>query len=78
VIRRKGFSMMADRGEGGGKEQDQRLTYDVEEAGKLLGIGRNQAYEAARSGVIGGVRVVRIGRRMLIPKAPFDRMLAGE
>lgn len=27
---------------------EDRKTYKIEEAGRLLGIGRNQAYEAAR------------------------------
>lgn len=51
------------------------LTYRVEEAGRLLGIGRNQAYEAIRRGEI---PVVRIGKRLLVPKAALERMLAGE
>ena len=32
------------------KRSADRLTYDVEEAGVKLGIGRNQAYEAAKNG----------------------------
>ena len=51
-----------------------RRTYNVEEAARLLGIGRNQAYEAVRSGAIPSIRV---GKRLLIPKAPFDRLLNG-
>jgi excisionase family DNA binding protein len=53
----------------------ERRTYKIEEAGKLLGIGRNQAYEAAKSGQI---PTIRIGKRLLVPKAKFDRILAGE
>lgn len=52
-----------------------RRTVSVEEAGRLLGIGRNQAYAAAHAGQI---PVIRIGKRMLVPKAALDRMLAGE
>ncbi len=50
-------------------------TYTIEEAAKLLGIGRNHAYEAAKRGEI---PVIRIGKRMLVPKAALDRLLAGE
>jgi excisionase family DNA binding protein len=48
--------------------------YTIEEAGQLLGIGRNQAYEAARSKQL---PAVRIGKRWLVLKEPFDRMLEG-
>jgi excisionase family DNA binding protein len=54
-----------------------RQTYSVEEAAKLLGIGRSVAYIAARDGELGGVRVIRVGRRLLIPKPALDNMLAG-
>lgn len=50
----------------------ERLTYNVEEAGRLLGIGRNQAYEAARRG---DFPTIKIGKRLLVPKAAFDRLL---
>ena len=50
-----------------------KLVYTVEEAGRLLGIGRSAAYEAARSGEI---PVIRIGRRWLVSKIALDRMLA--
>lgn len=39
-------------------------TLTVEEAAKLLGIGRRQAYEAVHRGEI---PVVRIGRRLIVP-----------
>ena len=52
---------------------DERLVYTVEEAGKLLGIGRSAAYEAARSGEL---PVIRIGRRWLVSKQALDRMLS--
>lgn len=49
------------------------LTYSIEEAGKLLGIGRDASYEAARTGRL---PVIRIGRkRMVVPKAAFHKML---
>ena len=52
---------------------EERLVYTVEEAGKLLGIGRSAAYEAARSGEL---PVIRIGRRWLVSKQALDRMLS--
>jgi excisionase family DNA binding protein len=51
---------------------DGRLTMTVEEAGRLLGIGRNLAYEAARRGEI---PTVRLGRRMLVPTARLRELL---
>lgn len=51
----------------------ERLTVSVTEAAKLLGIGRNSAYEAAHKGEL---PVVLIGRRMLVPVAALNRMLA--
>jgi excisionase family DNA binding protein len=50
-------------------------TYRIDEAAELLGVGRNQAYEAAKRGQI---PAIRIGKRILVPKAALDRMLAGE
>lgn len=51
------------------------LTYTVEETAKLLRIGRDQAYEAVRTGQI---RSIRIGRRLLVPRASLDALLKGE
>jgi len=56
-------------------EDASRQTYNVEEGGRLLGIGRNQAYEAARRG---DFPTIRIGKRLLVSKAALDRMLNGE
>jgi excisionase family DNA binding protein len=53
----------------------ERLTYTVEEAARLLGIGRNHAYEAVKSGQL---PVVRFGKRLLVLKAPLDRLLQGD
>ena len=52
---------------------EEKLVYTVEEAGKLLGIGRSAAYEAARCGEL---PVIRIGRRWLVSKVALDKMLA--
>jgi excisionase family DNA binding protein len=47
----------------------------LEEVAARLGIGRNQAYEAVQAGKI---PALRFGRRWLIPRVAFDKMLAGE
>ena len=54
---------------------DERLTYTVAEAARLLGIGRNQAYQAIHAGQLPALRV---GNRLLIPRDALERMLAGE
>jgi excisionase family DNA binding protein len=50
-----------------------KLTISVTEAGERLGVSRNLAYQAARSGEI---PTVRIGHRLLVPIAAFERLLA--
>jgi excisionase family DNA binding protein len=52
----------------------QKQTISIEEAAKVLGIGRNNAYAAARSGEI---PTIRIGKRLLVPRAALERMLQG-
>ncbi|SJM33125.1 helix-turn-helix domain-containing protein [Mesorhizobium delmotii] len=52
-----------------------RRTVTVEEAGQLLGIGRNQAYEGVRRGQIPSIK---IGKRLLVPKAALEKLLSGE
>lgn len=56
-------------------ENTQAKTYKIEEAAKLLGLGRNQTYEAARRG---DIPCLKIGKRLLVPKAALDRLLGGE
>lgn len=51
-----------------------RQTYRLEEVAKLFGIGRNAAYEGARRG---DFPTIRIGKRIVAPKAAIDRMLQG-
>jgi len=50
----------------------ERLTLTVGETAHLLGISRGLAYELARSGQL---PVVRMGRRLLVPKIALERML---
>jgi len=53
-------------------ESPKRLTVTVPEAAKLLGVGRNGAYEAIRRGEIPSIK---IGKRILVPVAARERML---
>ena len=48
--------------------------YQVEHVAELLGIGINQCYSAVRSGAIPSIK---IGRRILIPRARLLAMLNG-
>jgi excisionase family DNA binding protein len=49
-------------------------TVSVEEAARAIRISRNGAYEAANRGEL---PVIRLGRRLRVPKAALDRMLDG-
>ena len=51
---------------------DDRLTWTVPEAARLLGISKDTAYEAARRG---DLPVRMIGRRLLVPRAALLRLL---
>jgi excisionase family DNA binding protein len=53
---------------------EERQTLTVTEASKALGISRNKAYEAAKRGEI---PTIKIGGRILVPRAAFERMLEG-
>lgn len=50
----------------------ERLTFTVEEAAKVLGIGRGTAYEGVRTGQIPSITV---GRRRLVPRAALLKLL---
>jgi hypothetical protein len=50
------------------------MTTDVETAGSILGIGRSKAYEMAKAGQF-PVRLVRIGRRYVVPVVALLRLL---
>jgi excisionase family DNA binding protein len=52
--------------------QAERRTYSVEEAGRLLGLSRNTAYARATDGTL---PTIRLGRRLLVPRVAFDRLL---
>jgi hypothetical protein len=50
------------------------LTTDIETAGAILGVGRTKAYELARTGQF-PVKVLRIGKRYLVPVPAILRLL---
>ncbi len=52
--------------------KDDSLTMTVTECAKRLGIGRNSAYEGVSRGEI---PVIRVGKRLLVPKAALERLL---
>ena len=54
---------------------EHQKTQTIGETAKQLGIGRNQAYEAARRGQI---PTIKIGKRILVLREPLRRMLEGE
>ncbi len=50
-------------------------TYTIPETGTVLGIGRNAAYQAAKTGQI---PTIRFGRRLIVPKPWLRRLLEGD
>lgn len=55
-------------------ETDERHTLTVDETAERLGISRNGAYDAIRRGEL---PALRLGRRLVVPRAALDRLLAG-
>lgn len=56
-------------------EKIERATVTIEEAARILGIGRACAYEAARTG---SLPVLRIGvKRLVVPRRALERLLNG-
>jgi hypothetical protein len=55
-------------------ESQPKLTGTIPEAANLLGIGINQAYEAARRG---DIPVLRIGKRHIVLMEQLRRRLEG-
>jgi len=51
----------------------ERETLSVEEAGRVLGIGRALSYELARRG---DIPAIRLGSRLVVPRAALDELLA--
>jgi excisionase family DNA binding protein len=52
--------------------ENSKVTMTIPEGAQRLGISRNAAYAAARTGQL---PTIRIGNRILIPLAAFERML---
>ena len=52
--------------------EETRLTLTVEQAAKVLGIGRQLAYERVKTGEI---PVIKIGRRLLVPRRALEKLL---
>jgi excisionase family DNA binding protein len=55
----------------------ERATYTVADAAVRLGIDKLTLYSAIRRGE-SPFPTIRVGRRLLIPKAALDRLLEGE
>lgn len=53
----------------------ERQTISVEQAGRILGVGRALSYALASQGVI---PTLRLGRRLVVPLAQLRRLLEGE
>ena len=53
-------------------DKPERRTFTVQEAAHVLGIGRTSAYDAVRRG---DIPVIRVGRRLLVPRAALEKLL---
>jgi len=53
-------------------EPIERVAYSPNEAARALGLSLNHVYDLIRSGTIPSVR---LGKRILIPRAELERML---
>lgn len=52
-------------------------TLTLDEAARVLGIGRSTAYELVQRGEF-PVRVLKVGKRRVVPKVLLERFLLGE
>jgi hypothetical protein len=50
-----------------------QLTLSVPEAGRMVNLGKNAAYAAAR---VGQIPTLRFGRKLRVPTARFMKMLS--
>jgi excisionase family DNA binding protein len=57
------------------KQPKQCLTRTVDEVAEILGINRGGAYAAVNAGEIPSIK---IGKRILVPIAALEKMLAGK
>ncbi len=49
-----------------------RRTITIDEAARELGLSRNAAYDAAKRG---DLPTIKMGRRLLVPRIPFEALL---
>jgi excisionase family DNA binding protein len=54
--------------------QAETLAVSVAEAGRLLGISRRHCYHLVHSG---DIPTIRLGERIVVPRAGLNRLLAG-
>ena len=55
------------------KLKTKAATVNIPDAAEILGIGRQTAYDLARQGKL---PVLRLGKRLVVPKVALERMLA--
>ncbi|MFC2047188.1 helix-turn-helix domain-containing protein [Chloroflexota bacterium] len=55
------------------EENLERIVYTVDETAKILGLSRPAAFQGVKQGSIPHVRV---GKRILVPKAALEKMMA--
>jgi excisionase family DNA binding protein len=65
-------SEVLNGGQGAAAPPIERRTLTIEEAGQVLGLSRNTAYGLAKNGQL---PTIRLGRRLLVPKAALDSLL---
>ncbi|MGI8514508.1 MAG: hypothetical protein ACR2NT_05085 [Acidimicrobiia bacterium] len=54
----------------------QPATMRVEEAAELLAVSRDLAYREIRTrGELNGIKAIRVGRRLILPRRPFMESL---
>ena len=52
-----------------------RLTYSMEEAAKILGVGRTTVYDLVR---MGRLRTLKIGSRRLVARVDLEEFVAAQ
>ncbi len=57
--------------------QPERATATIGEVADAFGIARSTAYELAKADRL-PIPVIRLGRRMVVPRAALNRLLDGE
>jgi excisionase family DNA binding protein len=79
AVRQDTRRVMPGQEEGGitcsNRSEPDRLALSIEETSSLLGISRSLGYELAAQGRI---PTVRLGRRVVVPRAALERLLAGD